>query len=397
MQPHIPYWLDEPQHTRQAIHQDLQTDVLVIGGGLCGTAALLYLAEQGLNPVLIDSRNIAQAATGRNAGFILQGTAERYSRAIATLGHDKAQAIHRWSLINHERIANRIRTYNIECGYAKNGSLQLANSPSEEADLRESMKLLLADGFEAQWLTEHELGPGYTENGFRMGLLLPEDGELHPARYVHGLAKAAVELGATIYSETPALSVIEGLDGVAVTTPNATIEAQVVLVCTNAYTPSILPWFKDKIDPVRGQMLATAPAPKVFDRPIYADHGYDYWRQDEKGSIVLGGWRNLDPDAEVGFEETLNPDIQSAMTRFIQQFPQLKDTPISHRWSGIMGFSVDGLPILGAPPGMNAVLVAAGFTGHGFGFAQLAGEAIAEVALEGQHSFVDALSARRFL
>ena len=130
---------------------------------------------------------------------------------------------------------------------------------------------------------------------------------------------------------------------------------------------------------------------------IYADHGYDYWRQDENGCIVLGGWRNLDPDAEVGFDERLNPDIQSAMTRFIQQFPQLKDTPISHRWSGIMGFSVDGLPILGAPPGMNSVLVAAGFTGHGFGFAQLAGEAIAEVAIEGQHPFVDALSARRFL
>ena len=394
---HIPYWLDEPQQTRPPLRQDLQTDVLVIGGGLCGTSALLYLAEQGLNPVLIDSRNIAQAATGRNAGFILQGTAERYSRAIATLGHGRAQAIHRWSLVNHERIASRIEDYSIECGYAKNGSLQLANSPSEEADLQESMRLLQADGFSAEWLTENDLGPGYTENGFRMGLLLPEDGELHPARYVQGIAQAAVNLGATIYPETPALSITENIDGASVKTPSGQIAAQVVLVCTNAYTPTLLPWFKDKIDPVRGQMLATAPAPKLFDRPIYADHGYDYWRQDENGCIVLGGWRNLDPDAEVGFDERLNPDIQSAMTRFIQQFPQLKDTPISHRWSGIMGFSVDGLPILGAPPGMNSVLVAAGFTGHGFGFAQLAGEAIAEVAIEGQHPFVDALSARRFL
>ena len=46
---HIPYWLDEPQRTRPPLRQDLQTDVLVIGGGLCGTSALLYLAEQGLN------------------------------------------------------------------------------------------------------------------------------------------------------------------------------------------------------------------------------------------------------------------------------------------------------------------------------------------------------------
>ena len=393
----IPYWLDEPQPKRPALMQDIDTDVLVIGGGLCGTAALLYLAEQGINPVLIDSRDIAQAATGRNAGFILQGTAERYSRAIATLGHDKARAIHQWSLVNHQRIASRIQQYNIDCDYAKNGSLQLANTPSEEADLQESMRLLNADGFAAKWLTEKDLGTGYTDAGFRMGLLLPEDGELHPARYAQGQAEAAIQLGAQVYPNTTALGLQEQSDGVVVRTPHGTITAQIVLVCTNAYTPTLLPWFKGKIDPVRGQMLATEPAPRLFERPIYADHGYDYWRQDRTGRIVLGGWRNLDPDAEVGYDETLNTDIQSAMTRFIHRFPQLTETPMCHRWSGIMGFSVDGLPILGAPPGMSSVLVAAGFTGHGFGFAQLAGEAIAEVAIEGEHPFVDALPARRFL
>ena len=49
-----------------------------------------------------------------------------------------------------------------------------------------------------------------------MGLLLPEDGELHPARYVQGIAQAAVNLGATIYPETPALSITENIDGASV-------------------------------------------------------------------------------------------------------------------------------------------------------------------------------------
>jgi len=143
----------------------------------------------------------------------------------------------------------------------------------------------------------------------------------------------------------------------------------------------LLPWFADKVDPVRGQMLATAPAPRIFELPIYADHGFDYWRQDAQGCVVLGGWRNLDPGSEVGFDDVLHPGIQTRMEAFIRRFEALRDTPITHRWSGIMGFSQDGLPIVGPAPGSPQVLVAAGYTGHGFGFAWRCGELAADAIL----------------
>ena len=69
------------------------------------------------------------------------------------------------------------------------------------------------------------------------------------------------------------------------------IRADVAIVCTNALAGRLLPFMADKVDPVRGQMLATAPAPRLFSCPVYADHGYDYWRQDEHGRIALGGWQ----------------------------------------------------------------------------------------------------------
>ena len=90
--------------------------------------------------------------------------------------------------------------------------------------------------------------------------------------------------------------------------------------------------------PVRGQMLCTTPQSPIFERPIYADHGFDYWRQKPDGRIVLGGWRNLDPDSEVGYDETLHGDIQDSMTRFLRQFNGLASVQIETRWSGIMGF-----------------------------------------------------------
>ena len=65
------------------------------------------------------------------------------------------------------------------------------------------------------------------------------------------------------------------------------------------------------------------------------------------------------------------------------RFEALQNITIENRWSGIMGFSYDGLPLMGALPSYTSTLVAAGFTGHGFGFAQLVGEEVAQIAIEG--------------
>ena len=61
-----------------------------------------------------------------------------------------------------------------------------------------------------------------------------------------------------------------------------------------------------------------------------------------------------------------------------------------------MGFSKDGLPLLGAIPGYEATLLAAGFTGHGFGFAWLSGYSVAQLINEGQNTFCSSMSTRRF-
>lgn len=391
-----PLWLDAPRTPRPSLSGDLTADVCVIGAGLCGTATTRALARAGVDVAWVEAHTVAHGATGRNAGFILQGTAERYDRAVALMGRERCQRIHGWTVENHTRIAATIEAEGIDCGYQVRGSLQLASSEREERELIASHDLLRADGFEAELVRGGELGPALEEAGFRLGVILPRDGELHPAAFVQGAADAAVRSGARLFEGTRVLRVDASEPGAAVVHTHAgAISCAVVVVCTNAWVGQLLPWFSDKVDPVRGQMLATAPVPPLFDRPIYADHGFDYWRQAPDGRIVLGGWRNLDPEAEVGFEETLHAGIQERMSSFLHRFPALRDAPVTHRWSGTMGFARDGLPLVGAAPGTPAALVGAGFTGHGFGFAWLAGEALATMVLEGQHPLVSDLSPRR--
>ena len=390
-------WLDLPHVPNPPLRGVVSADVVIIGAGLCGAGAALALSEAGVSVVVLESGQLAGSATGRNAGFILQGTAERYSRAASVYGRERTRRIHAMTLQNHDRIASVIQEHQIEAYYRRGGSLQLASSAEEERELEESAAMLNEDGFEAELLTDR-LPEVYRAAGFHVGVLLPADGELHPVRFVRGALSVAAARGVALYEHTPVTAMDAGASGeVRVCTAEGEVRASVALVCTNARAGELLPWYADKVDPVRGQMLATAPAPRLFDLPVYADHGFDYWRQDEAGRVVLGGWRNLDPGAEVGTSDVLHEGIQAKMEAFIRRFPALADVPITHRWSGTMGFSRDGLPIVGAAPGAPGALAAVGFTGHGFGFAWLAGEALAAVVLEGAHPMAVELSPRRFL
>ena len=392
-----PYWLDSSLPMAPTLVGEVEADVVVIGAGLCGASAALALAEAGCSVVWLEGRQVSSGASGRNAGFLLQGTAERYSRAIGVMGRERARAVHAASLTNHRMMADTIRRLNLDCGYQNRGSLQLAGSVDEERDLLESAEALLADGFRAEVREGGALDAVYRDAGFQVGVFLPADGELQPASFVRGVAGVAVAAGARLYENSPVTMLSAASPGdVRAETASGCVKASIALVCTNAAAGQLMPWFADKVDPVRGQMLATATAPPLFSCPVYADHGFDYWRQDEFGRIALGGWRNLDPAGERGSEEVLHPGIQERMTAFLQRFPPLRDVEVTHRWAGTMGFSRDGLPIVGAVPGLPGALAAAGFTGHGFGFAFLCGKALADLVLEGTSETADLFRSRRF-
>jgi glycine/D-amino acid oxidase-like deaminating enzyme len=392
-----PYWLEGLPRLAGELSGAVEADVVLIGAGVCGASAAWALSGAGVRTVWLEARGVSTAASGRNAGFVLQGTAERYSRAIAITGRERARMVHQTSRENHAAMAAVIRELGVDCGYMLRGSLQLAGGEAEEHELLESATLLREDGFAAEVREGAALDPVYREAGFRLGVHIPDDGELDPARFVRAVAAAAVGRGVALYEHSPVTALHAPAPGdVRVVTPGGEVRAQLALLCTNAWAGELAPWLADKVDPVRGQMLATAPAPPLFACPVYADHGFDYWRQDEHGRIVLGGWRNLDPDGEKGTAEVLHDGIQARMGEFLARFPALRNVPITHRWAGTMGFSRDSMPIVGAVPGLPGALAAVGFTGHGFGFAWVCGAALAELVLEGKSAVADRFRSRRF-
>ena len=351
-------WLDESAGERYVpLREDATADVAIVGGGIAGVATAYHLARAGVGTILLEARTIAEAASGRNAGFLLTGVAENFVAACRRYGEKNALRIWRFTKRNQALVRALVRENEIECDLAWNGSDQIAGDDEEWDEIEASAERLGREDVRVRVI------------GSKRSAIYEDDGELHPVRYVRELARSAIAAGARIHEGSRARAVSS--DEVEV--GSARVRAGSVVLCTNAYTSQLAAL---RVKPVRGQMLATAPlARRVFERPAYANRGYRYWRQRADGRVLVGGWRDTAADEEIGEEERTTTRIQDQLDGFLRE--HAPDALVTHRWAGTMGFSHDALPYVGRMA--NGVYVNAGFTGHGMAFATATGELIADI------------------
>ena len=393
----VSFWQDEARSTQQryaALEQRVTADVAIIGAGITGAACALWLARAGSRVIVLEQETVAHGASGRNGGFLIAGTAETYERAIALYGRERARRLFTFSAANNQTVrelAAESEARGWATGYRRTGSMRLADSPAELAEVQASLALLAEDGWPAETVDEDHLLP-CLRGHYLGGAYYPNDGELQPARFVLGLARLAAQAGATFYERTPALSVREADDAVSIETSAGAVQAQTLIFATNAWLGELLSRLPEpqtslgsrSVTPTRGQMLATAPiAGRFFDCPIYAHYGYQYWRQLQDGRLVVGGWRDYAPDRDQSAPTQAPTDtVQQHLDRFLFETLTLpRATPITHRWAGLMAFTPDSLPVVGWAPGSQRVLLCGGYTGHGNAMAARCARVAADLAL----------------
>ena len=367
-------WLDEvAADPHPPLTEDTTADVAIVGAGIAGIATAYHLARAGVKPIVLEARTVAEAASGRNAGFLLAGVAENFVAASRRYGEDRALRIWRFTEHNQELVRAIVARERIGCDLAWNGSEQIAGDDEEWAEVRASADRLGKESVHVRVVPDERAA------------IYEDDGEFHPVRYVRGLAAAAIAAGARIHDRTRATSIAKG----EVRTGRALVRTSAVVVCTNAYAQHLVPL---RVRPVRGQMLATAPvARRVFERPAYANRGYRYWRQRADGRLLVGGWRDTAADEEVGEEERTTARIQDQLERFLRE--RSPEAKVTHRWAGTMGFSHDALPYVGRLE--SGVFVSAGFTGHGMAFATATGDLVADLVRDKRRSETDLFAPER--
>jgi gamma-glutamylputrescine oxidase len=405
----VSLWQDETSVFADAAAAPLdgtqEAEVAVAGGGITGVAAALWLAREGADVALLEGRRIAAGASGRNGGFVLSGTAESYSVAAERFGRERARRIWGYSVANREiasELVAQLEADGWQTGYQRAGSLRIAASEAEQAELEASYALLREDGWQAELLARDVL-PERLRSTYFGAIYYPLDGEIQPARFVRAIARLARAAGARIFENSAVTSVTPMANGFELRTDGGTLRARTLLLATNAWLPRLgstlgTDWLARAITPTRGQMLATAPvSERFFDCPCYADEGYQYWRQLADGRLAVGGWRNRSFDTELSSDETPSEAVQSHLDRFVRETLRLPDVAVEHRWAGIMAFSSDGLPLIGPLPGVEGCYLAGAYTGHGNAYALRAARDLADLIVGRQPDDADLFDPARFV
>ncbi|MEM9290572.1 MAG: FAD-binding oxidoreductase [Acidobacteriota bacterium] len=368
-------------------HSLRRTEIAVVGGGLVGLSTAYWLARAGRRVTVVEASGLAGRASGRNAGFLLTGSAEPYSQLIAAVGRERARAFWERSRENRRLLrAELLDSGEVDAEVVREGSWVAAPDDAEKvAELRASAELLAEDGFRFRWVEGEELARASGSPRLGAAFQQPEDVGLDPVRLARGIAARVQALGegdgsveVLTGARVRALEAREG-GGVRLATEAGEVQADAVVVAVNAYIPQLIPQLAAEVRPVRGQMLATGPGLRVLEGVWYIDEGFQYIRQLPDGTVVLGGCRQVAVEDEVGYREQPTHSVQSALERFLDEyFPALAGRAVARRWAGTMGFSSDGFPRVGTVPRLPDALYAAGLTGHGLSLSFALGKHLAD-------------------
>ena len=380
-------------------YPDKQFDIIIIGGGIAGLSCAYWLLkeDQDLQIALVEKNEVGDGATGRNAGFITCGSVEHFNRLLSKHGETEALEIWKFSETNLALLKEEIiRDKEIELDFEHKGSFSLASGPEEFNELKKSYELMQKLGIHVEILEEHDIKNRLGAEQFVGGIKYCDDASIHPMKLLNEIKRRCLLDSHLHLLENHEVYALETSgDEKIVRTKKGELKAPIVVMATNGYSPLIHPYFKDKIFPTRGQILATSPVESFMEGPCYANFVLDYFRQLPSGEMVIGGFRQLQKDAEIGYSDETSDAIQTALEDFLRRhIPNVSKAKITHRWTGIMGFSVDGQPMVGAIPGDEQIFFVGGFTAHGLGLAFHSGKCLSDAMFD--RSIPNFLSARRF-
>ncbi|MBX3359633.1 MAG: FAD-binding oxidoreductase [Phycisphaeraceae bacterium] len=372
----VPYW-------RCALRpaDAVAVDAVVVGAGVCGVSAALRLERRGLRVAVVEARGLGAGASSRNAGFLMRGAADHYADVARRYGRETARMVWRWT---EENLA-ALREEGIEelASYRRVPSCLLALSEGQAEELQESRRMMEEDGFEVPWVESGD------DSAWRAahpvgGLVNPADAAANP---VEVLGLLASKVAGPILANEEVYGIEGGPGEWVVRTASLRVAAAHVVVCTNAYAGLVLPGLAGVVRPNRGQMLAVRnPSRRVsLAHSYYVNHGSEYFRQTAEGSIVVGGCRTYFAEQEAGYGEGTSAPVQAAIEAFASRMlgPGWDEGGIIARWAGTMGFSPDGLPLVGPVGGGQGPWFCGGFTGHGMSMAFVTARAAVDAMLDG--------------
>jgi glycine/D-amino acid oxidase-like deaminating enzyme len=383
---------------RPSLDGDREADVIIVGAGYTGLWTAYYLLEHSpkLDVVVVEREVAGFGASGRNGGWCSALFPARLDRIAKESSRDEAIRLQRTMNATVDEVGRVVAQHGLDVGWHKGGTvivsrneLQLERAKADVDDAREwgfgpeDLELLDEKAVQSRIGVPDAIG----------GTWNAHCAAINPAKLVRGLADIVEARGATVYENTPVLTIAPG----GVRTPFGTIRAPHVIRATEGYTAD-LPTSKRDIAPVYSLMIATEPLPEstlasigLADRPTFSEfrNMIIYGQRTDDGRIAFGG-----RGAPYKFGSRTDPkhDVDERVFTWLQKtlaelFPALAGVTITNRWGGPLGIARDWWATVGLDP-VTGLGWAGGYVGDGVGTSNLSGRTLADLILKRETDLV---------
>jgi gamma-glutamylputrescine oxidase len=377
----LPFWLDEPYEPRGGLADDVEVEACVIGAGVAGLSCAHRLAGHGIETIVLERDTVAGGASGRNGGFLIAGLAPFHNDAVELWGREYAARVYARTLGAQEEMYALAKELGVGDAVRRVGCLRVSTSEEEADHVRRHMAALGQEGFPGRLLERDELPPALRAVALN-GCLTEHDGSLQPARWVRALAGEAERAGVTIHEGSEVRAPIEGTE---LTLEGGGVRARHVIVAADGALPRLVPAYEGRVRARRLHMVATESLPdRIVDQLVYARWGYEYFQQRPDGRVLAGGFGDLDGEASYTDSGDGDPQIWDRIERWLREDIGVR-APITHRWTGTVGYSEERRPYVGPVPGRPGLWVAGGYSGTGNVPGFLAGQELADM-VAGRHA-----------
>ncbi len=375
-------------------------DVVIVGAGLSGLSAAYHtlVAMPNARVVVLESKSIGHGASTRNSGMLTPGVGQNLAAIVNRYGEEKARQMYITSLDAVRYAEDLADREGLEFGLRMTGQLIVARGwagrerLNRQALLMEHLDLPCRRPDDAQLSRRLSISLDAPGRG-PAALQMPVAGVLDPGQLVRSLAAAVQRRGGIVIEN---VRVADTTKSGVLLANGTTVRAKKVVVATNGYDLA-LSQQKGRIVPLHLRMILTRPLSAAEQQELGWQHRegvidsrrvFNYFRMTDDKRLLLGGglpryqWRGCTRDLQ-----TNHPDVVRLHADMKKLFPSLSAVARESTWTGVIAYSRDTLPFIGAAPSQPNTIHVGGWCGHGIALSLYSGRWVAELLRTGRHTF----------
>ena len=352
-------------------------DVIIVGGGIIGNATAYNLAKKGVSVIVLEGSDyIGNGGSSRNGGGVRQSGRDKRELPIAMWG---IQTI--WPGLSEE--------LGVDCEYYQEGNLRLGKTQEHLKTLQiltdnaksAGLGVSMIGGDEARaicpYLCDEVIGASWC----------PTDGHANPMVTTLAFYRRARQLGVRYFSGARVIEIKKlcGRARLVVTDDGDIFEGDTIVIAAGYGSRAIANTVGIDVPLTQqnDEALATEAQPPMFWQMIGTAAADFYGHQTSHGSFVFGGTSGLEDFVEKteGVPPTSSLTASAVCRGILGYFPVLRDAKIVRTWAGWLDICADKVPVISQVEEVPGLVLACGFSGHGFGIGPAVGKLLSQLSV----------------